>query len=169
VCALALACGPQGDPDGALRDSLPPTALGPDTTAAGPGPADTSGGDPTPVDSALADVRLSVEPARVAPGDSVTLVLTNGSDAGIGYNLCSSALQRRSGTEWRELPSMRVCTMELRSLEGGEETRYGMSLPVDLEAGDYRFSARIERSETGESIIVSSAPFTVEPAGPTDS
>lgn len=84
-------------------------------------------------------VSLHVEPTTVAAGDPVTLTLKNGSSDGVGYNLCTSVLERRSGDDWQALPSDRACTMELRILQPAQDTQYQMALDEALGPGEYRF------------------------------
>ncbi|HEX6924846.1 MAG TPA: immunoglobulin-like domain-containing protein [Longimicrobiaceae bacterium] len=84
------------------------------------------------------DITLSVEPTSAAPGDSVELVLRNNSSSDVGYNLCSSGLERRVESGWEQVPSDRLCTMELRTLPPGDEARYTLQLPADLAPGEYQ-------------------------------
>lgn len=101
-------------------------------------------------------VRLEVEPEVVTPGDSIELILTNAASGPIGYNLCTSGLERRQNEGWQAVRSDRVCTMELRTLPVGSEDRYSLGLSVELAAGDYRFRTSVEDLDTGErSSIVS--------------
>jgi hypothetical protein len=106
-------------------------------------------------------IELRVEPAAVQSGDSITLVLRNNSDATVGYNLCASALERRNMDAWQAVPSDHVCTMELRSLPAGQETRYNMVLPANLSAGEYRFVTGVEIMPVGERNGVASQAFRV--------
>jgi len=109
------------------------------------------------------DVRLSVQPTALPAGDSITLVLSNRSSGMLGYNLCTSELERRMGAEeWRAVPSDRVCTMELRTLAAGEDARYRLDLPSGLAPGEYRFLTAVERLEAGERGSVRSDVFRVE-------
>jgi hypothetical protein len=117
---------------------------------------------------AASDLTLAVEPATVAAGDSVTLILGNESASAIGYNLCTSSLERQTDGSWQPLPSDRVCTMELRTLEPGAQTRYPLSLPAALESGEYRYRTTVELMETGERRDVESEVFRVG-SGPTRS
>ena len=112
-------------------------------------------------DGAGESVTLTVEPDRAEPGDSVVLVLDNASAGALGYNLCTSQLERHDGGEWRAVPSDRVCTMELRVLMGGGEVRYPIELSPDLEPGEYRFTTRVEPQEPGAMVSVASQPFRV--------
>jgi hypothetical protein len=107
-------------------------------------------------------VALAVEPGRAAPGEEVELVLRNGSDGAVGYNLCTSVLEREAESGWEAVPSDRVCTMELRMLEPGQDARFRLELPPDLAPGTYRFLTRVERMETGARDGVASDPFSVE-------
>lgn len=93
------------------------------------------------------DVGLAVEPEVAQPGDSAVLLLRNGSGEAIGYNLCTSRLERRDEGDWVRLPPDRVCTMELRTLPPGEVARYPLELPADLAPGSYRYLAMIARLE----------------------
>lgn len=108
------------------------------------------------------DVVLTVEPAQVAPGDSVTVQLTTTLGDGVGYNLCSSTLERRIANDWQAVPSDRICTMELRTLVPGDTARFTFRLSVGLEPGEYRYHIRVLRSPTDEMRDVSSGVFRVE-------
>lgn len=88
-----------------------------------------AGGDP---------VSLSVEPLTVSAGGSVELILQNHSSTEVGYNLCTSSLERRTDSGWEAVPSDRVCTMELRTLPPGEEAHFTLDLPAELAPGEFR-------------------------------
>jgi hypothetical protein len=94
--------------------------------------------------------------AAVSQDRALQLVLRNGSAQPIGYNLCASSLERRSGDGWQPVASQRMCTMELRSLVPGGEARYGVPLG-DLPPGEYRARARID----GQPPEVATEPFAV--------
>ena len=111
--------------------------------------------------SAEADIVFSVEPARVRAGETVTLVLRNQSSDTLGYNLCSSALEREANGQWQPVPSDRMCTMELRMLTPGESARYPVALEASVGAGPYRFVTSVERMGSGTRASVTSAPFAV--------
>jgi hypothetical protein len=100
--------------------------------------------------AAPADVTLTARPAATPAERSVTLVLANGTTQSVGYNLCPTAIEHRSGRSWVELPVDRICTMELRILQPGSEATYRMELPATLSAGEYRFSAAVELLDTHE-------------------
>lgn len=106
-------------------------------------------------------VELRVEPAIVQAGDTITLVLRNNSDTAVGYNLCTSALERQNAGAWQAVPSDRICTMELRSLASGQETRYPFELPASLGAGDYRVVTGVENMPSGERNGVASQTFRI--------
>ena len=105
------------------------------------------------------DVRLGVEAAG-APG-AITLVLQNRSRDEVGYNLCPSSLERRSGTDWTPVPTARVCTMELRILPPGSDARYVFELPQGITAGSYRARASVSRGDNGVGYWIESGVFQV--------
>lgn len=107
-------------------------------------------------------LRLRVDPETAAPGDSVTLVLQNDTSDDVGYNLCNSALQVRSGDAWEPVPSDRVCTMELRMLTPGNEDSFTLQLPTDLAPGEYRFTTSIEVLPSGTTEALESSVLRVE-------
>lgn len=90
---------------------------------------------------AVRGVTLSAEPP--AAGE-VLLILQNGSTEPVGYNLCSSALQRWDGVNWTNVETDDVCTMELRSLPPGTDATFRKRLPANLAAGEYRYVASVE-------------------------
>lgn len=106
-------------------------------------------------------VAFEVRPASPTPGQRVTLVLRNSGAGTLGYNLCTSALTRQAAATWDPVPSDRVCTMELRSLEPGNEDTFDLELPLDLQPGTYRFETRVERFDEGESDELATEPFTL--------
>jgi hypothetical protein len=115
---------------------------------------------PVPV-SADGPVTLAVEPRSLSPGDSLTLVLKNDSPGAIFYNLCPSVLERRARESWERVPSERMCTLELRRLQPGQEVRYPLQLPPSVAPGEYRYAARIEDLRNGTHAIVRSGMFLV--------
>jgi hypothetical protein len=112
-------------------------------------------------DAAGDTVTLRVEPATARSGSTVQLVLSNGSAGAVGYNLCSSGLERRTADVWQPVPSDRVCTMELRLLPPGEQVSYPIDLPPGLAAGEYRFVTNLEYQATATSGVVRSEGFRV--------
>jgi hypothetical protein len=110
---------------------------------------------------AMARLSLDVQPLSLSPGGSLELVLSNGSSAAAGYNLCSSGLERRVGEGWEPVPSERACTMELRILEPGCQARYTLQLPRSIAPGEYRYMTRVEDVEKGTHEIVRSVLFRV--------
>lgn len=122
-------------------------------------------GRTVPSGESVEGLRLSVRPDRVLAGDSVVLTLSNRSGETIGYNLCTSALERSTEGGWRDVPSERVCTMELRTLPPGDDARYTIGIEPDRTAGAYRFRADVEAGEADEVGVrraVHSEPFRIE-------
>ena len=93
-------------------------------------------------------------PATTTPGlsfradpvssNTVRLTLGNGTQSQVGYNLCASGLQRRSGSEWTAVQTDDVCTMELRTLSPGADATFEKQLPASLPAGEYRYVTNVE-------------------------
>jgi hypothetical protein len=105
------------------------------------------------------EVELRVEAA--AARDSVRLVLSNDSNEEVGFNLCTSALERRTGAAWEPVAEDRVCTMELRLLPVGREAAYTLGIPAGLTPGVYRYRAGIEMMASGAAASVVSDGFEV--------
>jgi hypothetical protein len=94
----------------------------------------------------------------------VTLLLRNETPHQIGYNLCASALEHRSGTSWRTEPLEGVCTLELRIVPPGQVARYERKLPTNIAGGEYRFRTSVETPENPATPglgWIFSEPFTV--------
>lgn len=152
--SLATAESAADDATGAPSDGQPGEPAqpgGPDPQPAPPAPPGQPA-PPAPPPEAEREVTLSASPSRVAAGGTVTLALTNGLRQPIGYNLCTSALIRNG----RQVPTDRVCTMELRTLQPGGRATYGYELPSNLASGSYRFNARVDRMNTGSGMVVRS-------------
>ena len=67
-----------------------------------------------------------------SPGDEVLLTLRNVYGQPIGYNLCSSQLQRSVNDAWEPVQEDRICTLQLETLEPGEVDTFSVSLPDTL-------------------------------------
>jgi hypothetical protein len=102
---------------------------------------------------------LAIAPAVASAGQTVTLSLSNQTAWPVGYNLCTSLLERESGGSWEPVREDRICTMELRMLAPGGEARDQIELAPTLEPGMYRFSTNFE--DRGAIDQVSSPPFQV--------
>ena len=107
-----------------------------------------------------ADVELSVSPEQTSQDSTLTLTLRNGSEQQVGYNLCTSALETAGG---REVPTSRVCTMELRTLEPGRTATYRYTLPVNVAQGSYRIAAQVSWMQSNRTGPVRSDAFEVRP------
>jgi hypothetical protein len=97
-------------------------------------------------------VGVSVEGSVYAAGDSIERRLTNGTDGSIGYNLCFATLERRTEEGWTAVqdrdPDNDGRAEAYRAVQrmlaaGGTATDTAL-LPVDLEAGTYRFTVEVE-------------------------
>lgn len=92
-------------------------------------------------------------------GQRVMLTLRNGSAAPVSYNLCSSVLQRQSGTAWEPVRTDEVCTMELRTLDSGSSARFEKTLFPDIGRGQFRYVTNVHAN--GNRVVVESNPFAV--------
>jgi hypothetical protein len=110
---------------------------------------------------ATGDLVLERAPESLRAGETITLTLRNGTSEQVGYNLCTSALERESGGAWAPVPTDRMCTMELRTLEPGAEADYPYELPTSLAAGRYRLSAGVTMMGSREQRVVATEPFQV--------
>ena len=108
------------------------------------------------------DLSLRAEAPTFEPGGEVTLVLENGTQSEVGYNLCFHGIEERSGDEWELLEASRVCTTVLHILGAGSTTHYETTLPESLEPGEYRFRAALHLLDEGEFGDQVSEPFHVE-------
>jgi hypothetical protein len=110
---------------------------------------------PPPAGSSNDAVRFSVE--RESSGVA-RLMLDNGAPHRIGYNLCASALQRRTATGWSE-GMTDICTMQLNVLEPGADATYEKR--PELTAGEYRYVTRIENPLGSPPQTIATEPFVV--------
>lgn len=92
-------------------------------------------------------------------GQAVVLTLRNDSGAAVGYNLCSSTLQRRAGGTWENVPTDRMCTMEIRNLDSGGAATFDHTLPDGTAAGEYRYVTIVDANASRAN--VASNPFNV--------
>jgi hypothetical protein len=109
-----------------------------------------------------ADITLRTQPETAAAGARVELILENRSSADVGYNLCTSALERVVNGSGQPVPSDRACTLELRILTPAQTARYTIALPAALTAGEYRWVTRVERMSSGDMVSVTSNTFRVQ-------
>jgi hypothetical protein len=130
----------------------PPGTAPPDT--ASPQQPGTNVQPPEPSGEAT----LSVAPASTTEGATVTLTLSNGSKEQVGYNLCTSNLETSGGVR---VPTSRVCTMELRTLEPGRNADYRYGLPVNMVAGSYRVVTQVQRMNSRRLSTIRSNSFEV--------
>ena len=134
---LLTACAVE---DGNEAANVAPPATDESTPApsASPPPRQPANDGQAPERSAV--VTLAVAPESTSPDSTVTLTLRNGAQQQIGYNLCTSALETGAG---RPVPTSRICTMELRTLEPGRTATHRYELPVNMVDGSYRFMTQV--------------------------
>lgn len=110
----------------------------------------------------VADVRLTTDRAAYAPGGEVRLQLVNATDQGVGYNLCTAALEQETPDGWRPAGEAAVCTMIQNGLEPGDTASYTKTLDAGLPAGRYRYVADVEHRASGRREPVATDTFSVE-------
>lgn len=96
--------------------------------------------DRTEARASVAGIRFTAE----RQPDGFLLALENGSADRVGYNLCVSTLERRSGERWEQVVPPPICTMDLRTLAPGERATFPRKIDESLPPGDYRFVTKVE-------------------------
>lgn len=110
-----------------------------------------------PADSSTGTVHFGTD--RISAG-VVRLTLDNGASQPIGYNLCTSSLERKEGSSWTPVPTDEVCTMQWMSLNPGADATFEKRLPAGLAAGEYRYVTAIENPVGAPQKSMATAPFT---------
>jgi len=118
---------------------------------------------PTNAGGSASAVVLTVDRAQYRTGDPLVLTLRNATTQTVGYNLCGAGLDRRVGSEWREVqPGLaEVCTMELRTLAPGASATHRHTVPGGVSAGEYRVRSAVESPLGGSWVPVRSTGFTI--------
>jgi hypothetical protein len=97
--------------------------------------------------------------AQVTSPGAVRITLRNDSSGQVGYNLCSSTLQRRDGATWTAVPADEMCTMQLNTLDPGKSATFDKRLPQDAGAGEYRYVTSVESPLGTPMVEIASNPF----------
>jgi len=106
------------------------------------------------------ETNVKLEAQRTSPA-TILLTLRNGSPQPAGYNLCSSALERRNDDTWTKVPTDEICTMEIRRLASGKTATFEKHPSPSLPAGEYRYTTRVESPVGGKGVVIASDTFTV--------
>jgi hypothetical protein len=117
-----------------------------------------------PESSTPEGIGFAVHDTLFGTGDTITLVLTNGTAREIGYNLCLSLLERWDGKGWRsvrETPENSECILPLYVLRPGDSAQYRQPVYAFIEGGTYRFRDSIEWLGDGSRAEVISNGFRV--------
>jgi hypothetical protein len=104
---------------------------------------------------------LTVQPAQVRAGGDIELTLTNRSEHELGYNLCTSAIERQPPGGTQPIPLAEACTMELRLLAPGAAATFRHTLPAAVVPGTYRAHTGVEWPLGESRVGVVSSPFVV--------
>jgi len=149
TAAALVACQkPAADRDAAPATPAPGSATPPSASNPMPGSA----------------VRIALDRTSYRSRDDVKLTITNESQRQLGYNACTRTVERESAGGWTAVPEPdRVCTMELRLLEGGATVNEQTDLPA-VAAGRYRLTIQFsdESAANGAPVLGVSQPFTVQ-------
>ena len=92
---------------------------------------------------------------------TIVLTLRNESRATVGYNLCSSTLERRVAGSWQTVPEEIVCTRELRTLAAGASATFDRHVRPTLAPGEYRFVTQVESPLGGRMATIASNTLTI--------
>ena len=107
-------------------------------------------------------VVFRAERSEYRRGETAKIVLRNETDATIGYNLCTSSRELRSGGEWKRYAPLRVCTAAFYNLAPGAETAFEEPITEEWQPGEYRMVTMVNlpaRNTHGE---VFTPTFTVK-------
>lgn len=134
--AAALACAPAPSPDAGGADSI-----------------------------GTAPVALALDRGSYAPGEAVTLALTNSGAGQYYFNPCPRTVERESGGSWTPVDEgQRMCTMEAWILDANGTRTAQTELPASLTAGRYRIAISLTREGEApppNAVRAVSAPFEV--------
>lgn len=160
LALLLCACQPAGEAnnfaeeanggapaDVPIQGGQPPAANPPGQPVDGTATTDETG-----------EIAFTVSPDSIPQGGTLTLTLANQTSELLGYNLCTSALQTADGAA---VPTDRVCTMELRTVEPGRDATYDYEMPQDVAPGRYRLTTNIQRMTSGIQTSAVTEPFEV--------
>lgn len=118
--------------------------------------------DGSPAESLAADGGLlSVDRTEYSHGDTIRVRLANRLDQPLGYNLCLSAREYWTGSEWRRIEPLRSCVAALFRLDEGGEIFHEEPIAGEWEPGRYRMVTSVELMEDGERMEVRSESFSV--------
>ena len=109
------------------------------------------------------DVVYQADRKAYTPADSVVTSLVNTSDDDVGYNLCLTALEKRSGGSWTRVARNpeQPCILPLYILRPGESATYREAASRFPGPGTYRLRTDVETPVPGPRMEVVTDPFTV--------
>ena len=106
-------------------------------------------------------ITFEAERSTYRQGDTATILLRNGTSQSLGYNLCHSSREIRTGGSWKRVALNRPCTLELRTLAPGAETHYREPITAEWQPGEYRLATTVERMRSGDRGQIYTPAFTV--------
>ena len=96
-------------------------------------------------------------------GETAKVVLRNQTDAAIGYNLCTTSRELRSGSEWKRYAPLRVCTAAFYNLAPGAEAVLDEPVTAEWQPGEYRLVTMVNLPAKNTHGEVFTPVFTVRP------
>jgi hypothetical protein len=115
--------------------------------------------DPDPV-----EVVYEADRQVYSPQDEIVTTLHNTSDTAVGYNLCTAALEERTGGGWKQVQRTpeHPCALILFTLAPGESATYREPASALPGPGTYRLRTAVEAPVPGPQRGVVTEPFTVQ-------
>lgn len=115
-------------------------------------------------DATVRGLRYETDRAAYSRNDEIVSQLVNASEHAVGYNLCTSALERRTGGGWAVVQRSpeRPCILPLYILRPGQTTTYREPASAVPSPGTYRLRAQVEAPLNNGTRHITTPPFTVQ-------
>lgn len=107
---------------------------------------------------------LRTDRPRYSPYEVIRLSLRAPSDQTLRYSLCQPELERREAGVWRRVApwTVRECPHNLSELPAGVEVSVPVRVPVEVQLGEYRFTARVFYPDSDTPSVFVTDPFVLE-------
>lgn len=110
----------------------------------------------------LKEVSFTTSQDRYSFGSVITLTIRNTSAKSVGYNMCSSTLQRKRDEGWVTINSDTYCLLYLLVMKPGNSDQYKVDLGQRYNLGKtgvYRITTNVEFK--GETFTLITDPFKI--------
>jgi hypothetical protein len=113
--------------------------------------------------SAPLDASIRTDRQEYPAGSAITVRLVNTTARSVGYNLCTSQLERNDEeVGWtRVRQAEEACTQELRTLRPRQSTVFTFKIAPHIKPGEYRVASDVRDLQAGTAVTLVSAPFKV--------